>query len=123
MISDKRMLVTGGAGYIGSHTAKALADAGYDVVVYDNLSRGHRGSVQWGPLEEGDLLDPDRLEAVMRKHKIDAVLHFAALAYVGESMEKPELYFRNNVGGSMSLLNAMRAAGVRRIVFSSTCAV
>ena len=117
------ILVTGGAGYIGSHTAKALARAGYHAVVYDNLSRGHHWAVRWGPLEQGDLLDRERLEKVLREHRIEAVLHFAALAYVGESMQAPELYFRNNVGGSLSLLDAMRAAGVRRLVFSSTCAV
>jgi UDP-glucose-4-epimerase GalE len=116
-------MVTGGAGYIGSHTAKALARAGYRVVVYDNLSRGHRWAVRWGPLEEGELLDQERLQNVMESYGVTAVLHFAAFAYVGESMEKPELYFRNNVMGSLSLLNAMRGAGVRRLVFSSTCAV
>src|SRR5215471_189119 len=114
------VLVTGGAGYIGSHTAKELDRAGYRVVVYDNLSRGHRWAVRWGPLEEGDLRDQERLEAVLRKHQVQSVLHFAAFAFVGESMQAPELYFGNNVGGSMSLLNAMRAAGVREIVFSST---
>ncbi len=117
------VLVTGGAGYIGSHTAKELARAGYGVVVYDNLSRGHRWAVRWGPLEEGDLQDETRLEGVLVKHGVEAVLHFAAFAYVGESMQAPERYFRNNAGGTLSLLNAMRGAGVKRIVFSSTCAV
>ncbi len=117
------ILVTGGAGYIGSHTAKELDRAGYRVVVYDNLSRGHRWAVQWGPLEEGDLLDQDRLRKVLTEHRIDAVLHFAAFAEVGESMREPERYFRNNVTGSLSLLDAMHQAGVRRIVFSSTCAL
>ena len=117
------VLVTGGAGYIGSHTAKELTRAGYRVVVYDNLGRGHRWAVRWGPFEEGDLLDQDRLRKVLSEHKVEAVLHFAAFAAVGESMEFPEMYFRNNVAGSLSLLDAMHATGVRRIVFSSTCAV
>lgn len=117
------VLVTGGAGYIGSHTAKELARAGYRVVVYDNLSRGHRWAVKWGPLEEGELLDRDRLQRVLTEHRVDAVLHFAAFAEVGESMREPELYFRNNVAGSLSLLDAMQLAGVKRIVFSSTCAL
>jgi UDP-glucose-4-epimerase GalE len=123
MSSPSTILVTGGAGYIGSHTAKELARAGYRVVVYDNLSRGHREAVRWGPFEEGDLLDQDRLRRVLAEYRVDAVLHFAAFIAVGESMQVPELYFHNNVEGSMSLLNAMRSAGVRRIVFSSTAAV
>ena len=117
------VLVTGGAGYVGSHAAKLLARNGYRVVVYDNLSRGHRWAVRWGPLVEGDLLDEARLEQVLREHEIEAVMHFAALAYVGESMQAPERYFRNNVQGTLSLLNSMRSAGVRRLVFSSTCSV
>jgi UDP-glucose-4-epimerase GalE len=123
MSSLSTILVTGGAGYIGSHTAKELTRAGYRVVVYDNLSRGHREAVRWGPFEEGDLLDQERLRGVLAEYRVDAVLHFAAFIAVGESMQVPELYFHNNVEGSMSLLNAMRSAGVRRIVFSSTAAV
>ncbi len=123
MSSQITVLVTGGAGYIGSHTAKALARAGYRVVVYDNLSRGHRWAVRWGPLEEGELLDTEHLRKVMVAERVGAVLHFAALIEVGESMKTPETFFRNNVSGSLSLLNAMRDAGVRRIVFSSTCAL
>lgn len=123
MSSPSTVLVTGGAGYIGSHTAKELARAGYRVVSYDNLSRGHRWAVKWGPLEEGDLLDQDRLRHVLATHHVEAVLHFAAFAEVGESMREPERYFRNNVAGSLSLLEAMHHAGVRRIVFSSTCAL
>jgi UDP-arabinose 4-epimerase len=123
MSQQSAVLVTGGAGYIGSHTAKELARAGHRVVVYDNLSRGHRWAVRWGPFEEGDLLDQDRLRRVLAEHRIEAVLHFAAFAAVGESMLTPELYFHNNVEGSMSLLDAMRSTGVRRIVFSSTAAV
>jgi UDP-glucose-4-epimerase GalE len=117
------ILVTGGAGYVGSHACKALAGAGYLPVVYDNLSRGHREAVRWGPLVEGDLHDVPQLAAALRTHKIVAVLHFAALAYVGESMADPETYYRNNVGGTLALLAAMREAEVATIVFSSTCAV
>ena len=117
------VLVTGGAGYVGSHACKALASAGYRPVVYDNLSRGHREAVRWGPLVEGDLHDLPGLAAALRAHKVTAVMHFAALAYVGESMADPETYYRNNVGGTLALLGAMREAGVATIVFSSTCAV
>lgn len=117
-----RVLVTGGAGYIGSHAAKALALAGHAPVVYDNLSRGHAWAVRWGPLVQGDLAGRDLLAATLRTHRIEAVMHFAALAYVAESMAEPGLYFRNNVGGSIALLEAMRAADVRTLVFSSTCA-
>jgi UDP-glucose-4-epimerase GalE len=116
-------LVTGGAGYIGSHTAKELARAGHRVIVYDNLSRGHRWAVKWGPLEEGDLHDRERLTRVLVEHRIEAVLHFAGLIAVGESMQAPEIYFHNNVGGTLSLLDAMRTAGVKRIVFSSTAGI
>jgi UDP-glucose-4-epimerase GalE len=117
------VLVTGGAGYVGSHACKALSGAGYLPVVYDNLSRGHREAVCWGPLVEGDLHDVPRLAAALRTHNIAAVMHFAALAYVGESMADPETYYRNNVGGTLALLTAMREAEVGTIVFSSTCAV
>jgi UDP-glucose-4-epimerase GalE len=117
------ILVTGGAGYIGSHACKALAGAGYLPVSYDNLSRGHRELVRWGPLEEGDLADGRRLAEVLRVHRPVAVLHFAALIAVGESVREPLLYYRNNVGGALSLLSAMEETGVRTIVFSSTAAV
>jgi UDP-arabinose 4-epimerase len=120
---SQSILVTGGAGYVGSHACKALASAGYRPVVYDNLSRGHREAVRWGPLVEGDLHDRVRLGEALRAHQVSAVMHFAAFAYVGESVADPELYYRNNVGGTLALLGAMRAAGVHRIVFSSTCAV
>jgi len=123
MSSSSAVLVTGGAGYVGSHTAKVLSRAGYHVVVYDNLSRGHREAVRWGPFEQGDLHDTARLKEILERHNIGAVVHFAALTYVGESMQQPELYFHNNVVGTLSLLSAMRQAGVRRLVFSSTCAV
>ena len=115
------VLVTGGAGYIGSHACKALAAAGLTPVVYDNLSRGFEWAVKWGPFERGDLLDQPRIEAVIRRHKPIAVMHFAAFAYVGESVAYPATYYRNNVVGSLALLDAMRAGGVDRLVFSSSC--
>jgi UDP-arabinose 4-epimerase len=116
------VLVTGGAGYIGSHTCKALAAAGYTPVVYDSLCRGNAWAVKWGPLEVGDLMDGERLRDVFRQYRPVGVIHFAAFAYVGESMHDPLLYYRNNVGGTMSLLRAMAAENVDRLVFSSTCA-
>ena len=118
-----RILVTGGAGYIGSHTAKALARAGHDPVVLDNLGHGHRSAVRWGPLIEMDLADRDGLRAVFQKHRFEAVIHFAAFIAVGESMRAPDDYFRNNFVNTMNLLDAMREQGVGRIVFSSTAAV
>ena len=117
------ILVTGGAGYIGSHTCKALHRSGYLPVTYDNLSRGNVEAVQWGPLEIGDLADRARLREVMVRHRPAAVVHFAALAYVGESNENPAAYYGNNVGGTAALLEVMREMGVRHIVFSSTCAI
>jgi len=117
------VLVTGGAGYIGSHACKALKHAGFEPVAYDDLSRGHGRAVQWGPIEVGDVLDGVRLKAVLNAHRPVAVLHFAGLAYVQESIERPLDYYRVNVGGSAILLEAMRAADVHRIVFSSSCAV
>lgn len=116
------ILVTGGAGYIGSHACKALAAAGHLPIVYDNLVYGHRWAVQWGPLEEGELADRGRLDAVIARWRPEAVMHFAAYAYVGESVTDPGKYYRNNFVGSLSLLEAMRDAGIQRIVFSSTCA-
>jgi UDP-glucose-4-epimerase GalE len=121
--SRRRILVTGGAGYIGSNTTLQLVDAGYDVVVVDNLSRGHRDAVGPARLHVVDMLDTDRLAAVMTEERCDAVIHFAAYIAVGESMKIPEVYFRNNVAGSLSLLTAMVKAGVKNIVFSSTAAV
>jgi UDP-arabinose 4-epimerase len=115
------VLVTGGAGYIGSHACKALATAGFTPVVYDNLSRGFEWAVKWGPFERGDLLDQARLEAVIQQHKPIAVMHFAAFAYVGESVAYPATYYHNNVVGSLALLDAMKANGVERLVFSSSC--
>jgi UDP-arabinose 4-epimerase len=116
------ILVTGGAGYVGSHACKALFQAGYLPVVYDSLERGHRWAVQWGPLEVGNLHDRKRLDEVLIKYKPTAVLHFAAYAYVGESVIKPADYYWNNLAGTVSLLNALVDAGVKRLVFSSTCA-
>src|SRR5882724_1528200 len=118
-----RILVTGGAGYIGSHCCKALAEAGFEPVVFDNLSMGHREAVRWGPLIEGDTRNAEALHTAMREARPTAVLHFAALALVGESTAHPERYYAVNVGGTLNLLEAMRAANLRRIVFSSTCAV
>src|SRR5438105_4540570 len=117
-----RILVTGGAGYVGSHAARVVARAGHEVWAYDNLSRGHRAAAPADRLIVGDLADRPLLERVLREHKIEAVMHFAALAYVGESVTEPAKYYLNNVGGSLALLEAMRATDVRRIVFSSTTA-
>jgi UDP-glucose-4-epimerase GalE len=119
---SETVLVTGGAGYIGSHACKALAQAGYRPVVYDNLLRGHRAAVRWGPLVEGDLAERDRLVAALDQHRVSVVMHFAAYAYVSESVTDPALYYANNLGGTLSLLEAMRKTGVNKIVFSSTCA-
>jgi len=116
------ILVTGGAGYVGSHAASALRDAGLTPVTYDNLSRGHRELVRFGPLEEGDILDETRAVEVMNKYRPVAVMHFAAFAYVGESIEAPLDYYRNNFAGALSLLRAMQRCGIDRFVFSSTCA-
>jgi UDP-glucose-4-epimerase GalE len=118
----RRVLVTGGAGYIGSHTAKYLSQQGVEPVVLDNLSVGHRSAVRWGPFVECDLADRVMLAAVFRDYCIDAVIHFAAHCYVGESITRPAEYFRNNIGNTLNLLDAMHAAGVRTIVFSSSCA-
>ena len=117
-----KILVTGGAGYIGSHACKALAAAGMEPVVYDNLSRGNRWAVKWGPLEVGDIGDPARVGAVLEQYKPAAVIHFAAFAYVGESVENPNLYYLNNVCGSASLLRAITQWKPIPVVFSSTCA-
>jgi UDP-arabinose 4-epimerase len=118
-----RVLVTGGAGYIGSHCCKALAEAGFEPFVFDNLSTGHRRAVRWGPLIEGDMRDRDALLSAMRQARPDAVIHFAALSLVGESAQHPERYYDVNVVGTLQLLEAMRAASVERLVFSSTAAV
>lgn len=119
---SKTVFVTGGAGYVGSHCAKAFAEAGWTVITYDNLSRGHRDLVKWGELIEGDILDLAHLTETLTRIRPDAVAHFAAFAYVAESMQQPAKYYRNNVGGTMNLLEAMAAAGVEQMVFSSSCA-
>lgn len=117
-----KILITGGAGYIGSHTAKHLAQAGHEIVVLDNLSRGHRWAVKWGPLEEVDLTDLPAVQSTLQKRRPDAVVHFAAYALVGESVQDPGLYYRNNFVGSLNLIQALLASGCRKMVFSSTCA-
>jgi UDP-glucose-4-epimerase GalE len=116
------VLVTGGAGYIGSHAAKALTRAGCRVVVYDNLSSGHREAVRYGELVEGDIADVERVREAIRRHRVSAVMHFAALLDVGESVREPVRYYRNNVSGTLGVLEAMAAEGIRYFVFSSTCA-
>ena len=117
------VLVTGGAGYIGSHALKLLVQRGYRTVVYDNLIYGHREASPWGDFVEGDLHDTARLVQVLREHQITDVMHFAAFAYVGESVQDPLKYYANNVAGTLSLLQAMRTVGVQHLIFSSTCAV
>ncbi|MAZ21936.1 MULTISPECIES: UDP-glucose 4-epimerase GalE [unclassified Roseovarius] len=116
------ILVTGGAGYIGSHACKALRAAGYTPITYDNLSTGWQEAVKFGPFEQGDLLDRARLDDVFAAYQPSAVMHFAALSQVGESMVKPGLYWHNNVTGSLNLIEAAVAANCQNFVFSSTCA-
>jgi UDP-glucose-4-epimerase GalE len=118
-----RVLVTGGAGYIGSHTAKALAKAGHEPHVLDNLSSGHRWAAKWGPLLEWDLADTEMLPQFLENERVEAVLHFAACLLVGESIQEPRKYFWNNVVNTLHLLDAMLEAGVKQIVFSSSAAV
>ncbi len=118
-----RILVTGGAGYVGSHAVKLLLSRGHDVWVYDNLSAGHRAAVPAGRLIVGDLSERDRLDQVLVERRIEAVLHFAAFALVGESVRQPVKYYQNNVINTLYLLDALRRHGVSRFVFSSTCAV
>lgn len=122
-MTAKTILVTGGAGYIGSHACKALAKSGYQPVVYDNLYRGHRDFVKWGPFEEGDVGDRKRLDAVIARHKPSAVMHFAALALVGESTATPLPYYSTNVGCTTTLTAALCEAGINKLIFSGTCAV
>jgi len=116
------ILIVGGAGYIGSQTAKRVAQAGLTPFVFDNLVYGHRWAVKWGPLVEGDLADGALIRSVLKEHAVTAVVHFAAYAYVGESVNNPRKYYRNNVAGTLNLLDAMLDVGVRDIVFSSSCA-
>lgn len=118
-----RVLVTGGAGYVGSHAVRALLEAGHQVWVLDNLSRGHEEAVPPGLLTVGDIADEPLVVQLLRQHRIEAVLHFAAFALVGESVRHPERYYENNLQGGLALMRALLRADVRKIVFSSTCAV
>ena len=119
---DKTVLVTGGAGYVGSHCCKAFAKSGWNVVTFDNFSRGWRDLVQWGDVIEGDIMDPAALKAAMEQVKPNAVAHFAAFAYVGESVSDPGMYYRNNTLGTINILDAMVGANIDKLIFSSTCA-
>ena len=122
-MSDEKVLVVGGAGYIGSHTNKMLNQAGYQTLVLDNLSYGHRNFVKWGELIEGDMADEDLLDSVFSTNKIKAVMHFSAFIAVGESVQKPGIYYDNNVSKTVTLLNKMVQHDVPYFIFSSTCAI
>ncbi len=119
---SESVLVAGGAGYIGSHASKRLAERGYHPVVLDNLSRGHRWAARWGTFVEADLADRDAVKQVLLEHRIRAVMHFAAYAYVGESVRSPAKYYRNNVANTLALLEAMVEVESDLFIFSSTCA-
>jgi UDP-glucose-4-epimerase GalE len=119
----KNILVTGGAGYIGSQTCKELHSSGYYPIIFDNLSTGNLWSVKWGVLVRGELIDTDKIIKTIIDKKIEAIIHFAASAYVSESMKYPIKYFENNISSTISLLKAMRETGLKKIVFSSSCAV
>jgi UDP-arabinose 4-epimerase len=121
-VDHKTILITGGAGYIGSHACKKLASQGYTPIAHDNLIYGHKNFAKWGPFEHGNILDGERLRQVMVEYRPSAVFHFAAFGYVGESIQDPAKYYKNNVAGTISLLNAMKDCGINKIVFSSTCA-
>jgi UDP-arabinose 4-epimerase len=121
-LGKKSVLVTGGAGYIGSHVCKALHQHGYNPVVYDNLIYGHLWAVKWGPFEQGDIHNRATLREALKKHEIGAVIHLAAFAYVGESVEDPAKYYHNNFIGTWNVLDAIRSCGINKIVFSSSCA-
>ncbi|KQV73009.1 UDP-glucose 4-epimerase GalE [Rhizobium sp. Root1220] len=121
-MAGETVLVVGGAGYIGSHTCLDLANKGFKPVVFDNFSNGHREFVKWGPAEEGDIRDRARIDEVLAKHKPAAILHFAALIEVGESVKDPVAFYENNVIGTLTLLAAAQNAGIDAFVFSSTCA-
>ncbi len=121
--TSNNILVAGGAGYVGSHAAKRLAAAGLTPIVFDNLSTGHREAVLWGPFIKGDIRDRRALSAAFAEYRPAAVMHFAACIEIGEGERDPEGFWNNNVGGTLSLLSSMRAAGVQAIVFSSTCAI
>ncbi len=118
-----KILICGGAGYIGSHMVKMLSEAGYDVVVFDNLSTGHREAVKWGTLVVGDLLNKSDLKALFEQHDFAGVMHFSARSLVGESIVEPAIYYENNVVGTYNLLEQMRHSGVDRFIFSSTAAI
>lgn len=118
-----KILVTGGAGYVGSHVCKALATQGHEPIVYDNLSHGHRWAVKWGPLEEGDIADIQRVRAVLEKYRPAALMHFAALINVAESVLNPDLYYKNNVAGSRAFLETVISTEPIPVIFSSTAAV
>ncbi len=122
MTATSTVLVTGGAGFIGSHACKALRDAGFATVVLDNLTTGHADAARFGPLVQADVRDSKAVAAAIRQYAVDSVLHFAASAYVGESVRDPALYYDNNVGGMIGLLAACRDTGVKQVVFSSSCA-
>lgn len=117
------ILVTGGAGYIGSHACKALAKAGYTPIAYDNLVYGHSWAVLWGPLEKGDIADKSRLDKIISRYKPEAVMHFAAYAYARESVQNPVKYYRNNVAGSSILLETVLDHDIDKFIFSSSCAI
>jgi UDP-glucose 4-epimerase len=119
---NNMILIAGGAGYIGSHVNKLLNQKGYETIVYDNLSRGHREFIKWGEFFEGDLSDIGRLRVCFESYRIEAVMHFSAFAFVGESIAHPEKYYQNNVIGTLNLLQVMREFGVNHFLFSSTCA-
>jgi len=119
----ENILVVGGAGYIGAHMCKNLHAEGYTPIVLDNLSRGHREAVQWGPFFQGNMDDTALLQSVFSENKIEAVMHFAAFAYVGESVTDPGMYYRNNVAAPLILLQQMAEYGISRFIFSSTCAI
>ena len=116
------ILIAGGAGYIGSHTNKLLNEKGYRTVVFDNLIYGHREFVKWGEFVQGDLADKEQISDCLRKYPIEAVMHFGAFAYVGESVTDPSKYYRNNVANTLNLLEVMREFGIKYFIFSSTCA-
>ena len=122
-MTSRNVLVTGGAGYVGAHACKALAKAGFSPFVYDNLSTGHESFVRWGPLIKADIRDHATLREAMLAYDISAVLHFAACAYVGESVINPQKYYDNNVTGTLALLRAMLDTDTSTIVFSSSCAI